>query len=126
MVRKKVKKWRKKGGGGGGVVAKASGLDPKVTQEKIKTLVMNVLTDDEDLGADVPFMEAGVDSLGSVQLVTDVGKAFQMPLAPSIVFDYPTIRVLSDHLVEESKTSGAAAPAGGGGGEDEWEEYEDY
>lgn len=124
MVRKMVKKWRKKDGGG--AVAKAAGLDPTATMGKIKNLVMNVLTEDDDLGADVPFMEAGVDSLGSVQLVTDVGKAFQMPLAPSIVFDYPTIRVLSDHLVEESKASGAGAPAGGGGGEDEWEEYEDF
>merc|ERR1712072_1117580 len=110
-----VKKWRKKEGGGG-ALAKAAGLDPTATMGKIKTLVMNVLTEDDDLGADVPFMEAGVDSLGSVQLVTDVGKAFQMPLAPSIVFDYPTIRVLSEHLVEESKSgAGAAGPAADGG-----------
>lgn len=123
MVRKLVKKWRKKGGGGSAIVAK--GLDPVATQKKIKDLVMQVLTEDEDLGVDTPFMEAGVDSLGSVQLVTDVGKAFQMPLAPSIVFDYPTVRVLSDHLVEEAASSATSA-GGAGGGSDEMEEYEDW
>merc|ERR1719321_561022 len=80
------------------VPAKPKGLDPVATQKKLLELVKNVLTDDEDLHADMPFMEAGVDSLGSVQLVTDVGKVFQMPLAPSVVFDYPTIRALSEHL----------------------------
>jgi len=125
MVRKMVKKWRKKGGGGS-TVAKRPAVDAKATQEKIKNLVMNVLTEDEDLGADVPFMEAGVDSLGSVQLVTDVGKAFQMPLAPSIVFDYPTIRMLSEHLVEEVGNAASGAADAGGAGADEWEEYEDW
>merc|ERR1711966_127726 len=85
------------------VVQKPKGLDPKATELKLVELVKNVLTDDEALEADMPFMEAGIDSLGSVQLVTDVGKAFQMPLAPSIVFDYPSVRSLTEHLVEESK-----------------------
>merc|ERR1719247_3138665 len=83
--------------------AKPKGLEPAAVEKKLMELVKNVLTDDEELHADMPFMEAGVDSLGSVQLVTDVGKTFQMPLAPSIVFDYPTVRTLCEHLVEESK-----------------------
>ena len=28
---------------------------------------------------------------------------FQMALSPSLVFDFPTVRALEDHLVEESK-----------------------
>merc|ERR1712176_1709346 len=78
-------------------------LDIKAVRAKVSDLVKNVLTDDDELEADSPFMEAGIDSLGSVQLVTDVGKAFQMPLAPSVVFDFPTVSLLADHLVAESK-----------------------
>merc|ERR1740130_2002423 len=86
------------------VPAKPKGLDAAMVLKKLTELVKNVLTDDdEELHMDMPFMEAGIDSLGSVQLVTDVGKAFQMPLAPSIVFDYPSISSLCEHLVEESK-----------------------
>jgi len=124
-VRKLVKKWRKKGGGGGGAVAKSAGLDLAATNSKVSALVKNVLADDDDLASDTPFMEAGVDSLGSVQLVTDVGKEFKMALAPSVVFDFPTVRSLAEHLVSEAGNV-EEAPAPGGGGDDEWEEYEDW
>jgi len=125
MVRKLVKKFRKKGGGGEGAVAKPAGLDLSATTGKVSKLVKDVLADDDDLSHDTPFMEAGVDSLGSVQLVTDVGKEFKMALAPSVVFDFPTVRALAEHLVAEVG-AGGDAPATGGGGDDEWEEYEDW
>lgn len=115
MVRKLVKKWRKKGSTGGG-----KGLDLAMVTPKITALVKDVLTEDEDLTLDSPFMEAGIDSLGSVQLLTDVGKAFSMALAPSAIFDYPSIRALSEFLVAEG---GGATSASGG---DEMEEYEDW
>jgi len=116
MVRKLVKKWRKKGSGGGG-----KGLDLAMVTPKVTSLVKDVLTDEDDVAIDAPFMEAGIDSLGSVQLLTDVGKAFQMSLAPSAIFDYPTIRALSEFLVAEG-----GGVTGGAGGDDEWEEYEDW
>merc|ERR1712054_417909 len=84
------------------VVAKPKGLDPQVAVEKVLNLVREVVAEDDDVASDSPFMEAGVDSLGSVQLVTTVSKAFSTSLAPSIVFDYPTARALADYLVEES------------------------
>jgi acyl carrier protein len=124
IVRQKVKKWRKKDGSGGGGAAASMKMDVAAVSAKVVNLVRNVLTDDEDIEQDVPFMEAGVDSLGSVQLVTDVGKEFKMALAPSVVFDFPSIRALSDHLAVE--LSSAAPASGGGGGDDEWEEYEDW
>merc|ERR1719359_1693697 len=93
-----------------------------VMRPKLVALVQSVLTDEGDVDIDTPFMEAGIDSLGSVQLLTDVGKEFQLALAPSAVFDYPTIRDLGEHLIAE----GAGAGGGGGGGPEEWEEYEDW
>jgi len=117
MVRKLVKKWRKKAGSG-----KSGGLTVAVMQPKLMNLVKSVLSDDGPVDLDTPFMEAGIDSLGSVQLLTDVGKEFQMALAPSAVFDYPTIRDLAEFLLAE----GAGASGGGSGGKDEMEEYEDW
>jgi len=111
---KLVKKMVKKSGGGGG------GLDLAVTKNKVLDLVKQVITDDEGADNDTPFMEAGIDSLGSVQLVTDIGKEFRMALAPSVVFDFPTVRALAEHLVDE------AGGSGGGGDEmvEEWVEEE--
>eukprot|EP00438_Fugacium_kawagutii_P022592 Skav212130 [mRNA] locus=scaffold1323:71720:77297:+ [translate_table: standard] len=43
--------------------------------------------------ADSPLMEAGMDSLSSVQLVTEVSKEFAMSLSPSLVFDFPNVSV---------------------------------
>merc|ERR1712050_197180 len=88
---------------------------------KLNKLASEVVTDDADMAADVPFMEAGIDSLGSVQFVSDASREFSMNLPPSIVFDFPTVRALAEHLVEESGGDG-----GGGGDDDgEWEEYEE-
>merc|ERR1712151_820923 len=82
--------------------SKKAGLDLAMVTPKVTELVKAVLTDDDDVAADTPFMEAGIDSLGSVQLLTDVSKTFNMNLSPSAVFDYPTIRALADFLVAES------------------------
>jgi len=114
IVRKLVKKWRKKSG------AIKGGLSIDQILPKVSKLAQNVLTDDGGIELDSPFMEAGVDSLGSVQLLTDVGKEFQLALAPSAIFDYPNIRELSAFLMAEG--------AGGGGkpGPDEWEEFDDW
>lgn len=123
VVRKLVKKWRKKKSSSGGG-AKKVGLEVAAITPKLTQLVKEVLVDNDDVAQDDPFMEAGIDSLGSVQLITDVGKAFSMSLAPSVTFDYPNIRALAEYLAAES--AGAVDEPASGGGDDEWEEYEDW
>lgn len=78
-------------------------MSKDVVLKKVLELANNVVAggDDEDVAQDVPFMEAGIDSLGSVQFVTDVGKEFGMNLPPSAIFDFPTGRALVDHLIDE-------------------------
>mmetsp|Transcript_19966 Transcript_19966/g.37647 ORF Transcript_19966/g.37647 Transcript_19966/m.37647 type:complete len:746 (+) Transcript_19966:59-2296(+) len=84
-------------------VAVSKKIDKTAATKKIMDLAAQVIAGDEgDLHADVPFMEAGIDSLGSVQLVTDVGREFGLNLGPSVVFDYPTVAQLVDHVIEES------------------------
>lgn len=85
------------------VVAKPKGLEPDYVRKQLMTFVKDVMSTDDELELDSPFMEAGMDSLSSVSLMSMVAKEFQMALSPSLVFDFPTVRALEDHLVEESK-----------------------
>lgn len=109
-------------GGGGGEMAVADaapvsvaapaapkGLDPVMTKNKLMRMVKDVIASDDDLETDSPFMEAGMDSLSSVQLMTEVSKEFQLSLSPSLIFDFPTVRAMVDHLVEESKAAAELA-----------------
>lgn len=67
------------------------------------SIVKDVIAADDEITADSPLMEAGMDSLSSVQLVTEVSKEFQMTLSPSLVFDFPNVSAIVNHLVEESQ-----------------------
>merc|ERR1712164_183312 len=72
------------GGGGGGEVAAAGpasvaaappkprGLDPAIVKHKVLDMVKNVISCDDEIETDSPFMEAGMDSLSSVELVSQV------------------------------------------------------
>merc|ERR1712226_1162885 len=84
-------------------VAKAKGLDPDFVRKQLMHFVKDVMATDDELELDSPFMEAGMDSLSSVSLMIMVAKEFHMALSPSLVFDFPTVRALEGHLVEESK-----------------------
>jgi len=94
------------GGGEVASMAKAlpKGLDPAMVKNKLMVMVKDVMASDDELEVDSPFMESGMDSLSSVSLMSQVAKEFQMSLSPSLVFDFPTVRALQDHLVEESKS----------------------
>jgi len=84
--------------------AAPKGLDPVMVRNKLMVMVKDVMASDDELEVDSPFMEAGMDSLSSVSLMSQVAKEFQMSLSPSLVFDFPTVRALQDHLIEESKS----------------------
>lgn len=81
------------------------GLDLALVKRKVMEMTKNLMAGDDELENDSPFMEAGMDSLSSVQLMSELGKEFQMAMSPSLVFDFPTVNALADHLVEESKAT---------------------
>ncbi|PSC68804.1 type I polyketide synthase [Micractinium conductrix] len=45
-----------------------------------------------------PFMEAGLDSLGTIELRNALGAVFGVELAPTAVLDYPNVAALAGHL----------------------------
>merc|ERR1740138_1927488 len=85
--------------------AEPKGLDPAFVRKQLMAFTKDVIASDEEIELDSPFMEAGMDSLSSVSLMSMVAKEFQMALSPSLVFDFPTVRALEEHLVEESKNA---------------------
>jgi len=85
------------------VVPAKAGLDPKQTVAKVKSLVADAIAMDEEVEIDSPLMESGMDSLASVSFMNEVAKDFKMQISPTLVFDFPTIRAMTDHLIEESQ-----------------------
>ena len=47
---------------------------------------------------DVPLMEAGLDSLGAVELRASLGAKFGIELPATVVFDYPSVAALAGYL----------------------------
>ena len=61
---------------------------------------------------DQPLMEAGLDSIASVELRNAVAAHFQLDLPATATFDYPTITALAGFLLsrQPAGTAGAAPP----------------
>ena len=50
------------------------------------------------VGHDEPLMEAGLDSLGAVELRTELSRIYETELSSTLIFDHPTIASLAKHL----------------------------
>ncbi|QDZ21994.1 polyketide synthase [Chloropicon primus] len=57
----------------------------------------------ETIDTESPLMEAGVDSLASSELINKINDDMGTSLGPTILFDYPTIQDLTQHLVQTLK-----------------------
>ena len=62
-------------------------------RERVKALLDG--DTDEDMDLQAPLMEMGLDSLATTQLVRQLGEDLGVPLAPTLLFDYPTVAALS-------------------------------
>lgn len=57
-------------------------------------------------------MEAGLDSLGSVELRNSLSSRFSVELAPTCTLDYPTVGALAQHIQRLIVPETAAAVTG--------------
>jgi tetratricopeptide (TPR) repeat protein/acyl carrier protein len=83
-----------------GAVSAYNAPDIEVVKGRIVALV-NDLSGEDSLDADTPFMDAGVDSLASVELRTNLQKAFGVQLPSTVMFNYPTTSSIADFLITE-------------------------
>ena len=51
-----------------------------------------------DVATDAPLMDAGLDSLGAVELRSSLEAKLQLELPPTLVFDYPSIRDIATYV----------------------------
>ncbi len=62
------------------------------------------------VAADQPIMEAGLDSLGAVELRNTIATQFGIEDLPAtLVFDYPTANALANHLASVQGPAAAAS-----------------
>merc|ERR1719265_1721092 len=90
------------GGGGGGAVGVYTPPSTEMVKQRIMAMVADATGADEDIQGDVPFMDAGIDSLASVELRTNLQTAFGVPLPSTVMFNYPTPQGMAELLVEEA------------------------
>jgi acyl carrier protein len=68
----------------------------------VRTHAAGVLghSDPQVMGVDKAFRELGVDSLAAIEIRNRLVAATGVSLPASLVFDYPTSRLLAEHLLE--------------------------
>merc|ERR1719454_54631 len=74
--------------------------DIELVKQRIVTMVSDMSGEDA-IDSDTPFMDAGIDSLASVELRTNLQKAFGVQLPSTVMFNYPTTLSIADFLVQE-------------------------
>ena len=57
-------------------------------------------------GSDEPLMDAGLDSLGAVELRNGLAKSVGMELPGTLVFDYPSVTALAGYLSQQMADAG--------------------
>ena len=58
---------------------------------------------------DQPLLEAGLDSLGALELQSSVGQAFHMQLPATTIFDHPTVHALSKYVYTQVALNNTSA-----------------
>merc|ERR1712032_29867 len=82
-------------------VKKPKGLDPLTVGDLLHGMLREMVG--VQMQSDTPFMDAGVDSLMSIEFRSQVNLAFAgLGLASTMTFDFPTIRELIAHIVDRS------------------------
>jgi len=83
---------------------KPKGLDALIVGDMLHGMLREMVG--VQMESDTPFMDAGVDSLMSIEFRSQVNQAFSgLSLASTLTFDYPTIRELTAHIVEKSENN---------------------
>jgi len=75
--------------------------DPLLVKNRIKAMVQSMLADEGNVRDDAPLMEAGIDSLSSVELRTQLQQEFMVVLPTTVVLNYPTVAALGRLIVKE-------------------------
>merc|ERR1712113_961434 len=73
--------------------------DGNAVRISIAALVQSISASEEQVDDETPLMEAGLDSLSSVQLRTQLQQEFGFNVGTTSVFNYPSVAALSQYIV---------------------------
>ena len=62
------------------------------------------------ISADQPLMEAGLDSLGAVELRTSLQATFALDLPATLTFDFPSVTAISKYIATQALPPAAPGP----------------
>jgi 3-oxoacyl-(acyl-carrier-protein) synthase/NAD(P)-dependent dehydrogenase (short-subunit alcohol dehydrogenase family)/acyl carrier protein len=71
-------------------------------ENEIKRIFKYVVGGGGEIKADEPLMEAGIDSLSAVEFQTCLNKSFSIKFSSTVLFDYPTIKSLTQMILQHS------------------------
>jgi NADPH:quinone reductase-like Zn-dependent oxidoreductase/3-oxoacyl-(acyl-carrier-protein) synthase/acyl carrier protein len=84
----------------GGQQSAFAGISPEqrkaAVEDQVKDAVRSIVG--QDVSPDEPLMAAGLDSLGAVELKNSLEGRMGLQLPGTLVFDYPTVSALTEHL----------------------------
>lgn len=95
--------------GQSGFAAQLAKLSDKERTEQVQTYLSGIVGDvvGREVGGDEPLLDAGLDSLGAVELHSTVQQTMGVELPSTLVFDYPNINAvagfISDTLAPEGE-----------------------
>lgn len=88
----------------------AQAQNAAASQQAIEATLQGIVA--ELLGAEVspqqPLMEAGLDSLGAVELRDRVAAAFNTEIPATLTFDYPSVSAMSQYLLQYHSSTSAS------------------
>ena len=64
----------------------------------VRALAKSLRVDEKSIDPARPFAELGIDSVAAVELSGDLEDWLGKKVAPTVVWDYPTIALLAAHL----------------------------
>ncbi|MGK7948937.1 MAG: acyl carrier protein [Xenococcaceae cyanobacterium] len=75
------------------------------TQKEVQTWIVNYVAEllevnPNRIDVTIPFDRYGLDSSAAVGLAGDLEDWLERELDPTLLYDYPTIKTLSQHIVE--------------------------
>jgi len=88
---------------GGEVVPQKQGLEMSYVRAMILETAMNV-NDGEPLEMDTSLMESGIDSLAAITFRNELQKKSGLTLKGTLMFDYPSMGEIAQHIVELSNS----------------------
>ncbi|MER6349216.1 acyl carrier protein [Streptomyces sp. NPDC001595] len=54
----------------------------------------------EEIDPDIPLADYGIDSVAAISICGEIEERHRIAVAPTVAYDFPTVRALTEHLAE--------------------------